>query len=245
MQKKLSIIIPCLDEDKNIASILESLFEVLDNTAIPYEILIVDDKSSDKTYEVASNWVALHDKSSSIRVVKKELERRGYGAVVKYGLSYASGEYAVFVSADSVDPINLLPMMYQCLESGIDLVQVSRYLKESDSSSIPLSYKSLQFIYRIAVRVALGRRIPDSTYAFKMFDRQKILSMGLSSNRFNISPEILFKAIIGRLNIQFIPGSQGTRNIGVSKFSFAKEGIGFGMCLVRAFLHRKRIIFWF
>lgn len=245
MKTKISIIIPCLNESKNIVFILESLIKIPGLTGIPHEILIVDDQSSDDTYKISKSWIDSQPHSTNIKVIRRDLERRGYGAVVKYGLAYASGEYAVFVSADHVDPINLLPMMYQYLEAGSDLVQVSRYLKENDSKSIPLSYKSLQFIYRLAVRLALAMNIPDSTYSFKMFNRKKIISMGLSSNRFNISPEILFKAILGQMNIRFIPGSQGVRTFGVSKFSFAKEGIGFGMCLIRAFLHRKRIVFWF
>jgi len=149
------------------------------------------------------------------------------------------------VSADLVDPINLIPRMYAELLNGSDVVQVSRYLEKANSITIPFSYKFFQFFYRIGVRIALGKHIPDSTYAFKMFDRAKILAMGVSSNRFNISPEIMFKCILAGLNVVFISGSQGTRVSGVSKFKFHKEGVGFGMCLLRAWLHRNQIIFWF
>jgi dolichol-phosphate mannosyltransferase len=55
----------------------------------------------------------------------------------------------------------------------------------------------------------------------------------------------MFKSILMGLNVRFIPGSQGIRINGISKFSFAKEFFGFSYCLVRAFLHRKKIISWF
>jgi len=72
-----------------------------------------------------------------------------------------------------------------------------------------------------------------------------MLSVGLSQNRFSISPEITFKSILMDSNIIYIPGAQGVRQRGVSKFVFFKEGLGFGYCLFRAFLHRTNLIYWF
>jgi glycosyltransferase involved in cell wall biosynthesis len=240
----LTIIIPCLDEEENVVNVLENVTEVLIANRINFELVVVDDQSADETLKRAEAW-CLARPTSNARVVYKELHRRGYGAAVKYGLAFAKGEYAVFVSADLVDPIHLIPKMYRELEAGVDVVQVSRYLELSDSSTIPFKYKFFQFFYRIGVQAALGKQIPDSTYAFKMFRRSKILAMGLSANRFNISPEIMFKSILANLNIKFIPGAQGTRESGVSKFKFRKEGVGFAMCLVRGWLHRNNIVFWF
>jgi len=244
MNELLSVIIPCLDEEENVQEVLREVTAVLMDSGIRYEIIVVDDQSSDATLHLAEQWVQLHP-NCNVRVIYKELDRRGYGAVVKYGLAFAKGDYAIFVSADLVDPISLIPKMYSELQNGSDVAQISRYLEKNNSSTIPFSYKFLQFFFRIGVRVALGEHIPDSTYAFKMFSRSKILSMGVASNRFNISPEIMFKSILAGLNVRFISGAQGVRAGGVSKFKFRKEGIGFGICLIRAWLHRNRLIFWF
>jgi dolichol-phosphate mannosyltransferase len=240
----VSIIIPCLDEEDNVKDILSSLLKALEANPIPYEIIVVDDQSRDATLTRAEQWLGQHP-GVNMRVLHKALHRRGYGAAVKYGLAYATGKYAVFVSADLVDPIHLLHQMYARLLEGADLVQCSRYLVKSDASTIPFSYKFYQFFFRIGVRIALGKYIPDSTYAFKMFDRAKIQAMGISANRFNISPEIMFKSILANLKIVFIPGSQGIRANGTSKFKFTKEGIGFGACLIRSFLHRHGLSYWF
>jgi dolichol-phosphate mannosyltransferase len=240
----LSVIIPCLDEEENIGNVLRNTTEFLSGADINYEVIVVDDQSVDSTLSNAEKWVSTHPKCR-VRIFHKELHRRGYGAAVKYGLAHAVGDYAIFVSADLVDPINLIPKMYGELNNGCDVVQVSRYLEKINSNTIPLSYKFFQFFYRIGVYVALGQHIPDSTYAFKMFRRSKILAMGVASNRFNISPEIMFKSILAGLKVVFISGSQGVRVGGASKFKFHKEGIGFGMCLLRAWLHRNKLIFWF
>jgi glycosyltransferase involved in cell wall biosynthesis len=244
MNPLLSVIIPCLDEEENVEGVLQDVTAMLLDSGLNYEVIVVDDQSSDATLHRAERWTNEHP-DLNVRVIYKELHRRGYGAAVKYGLAFAKGEYAIFVSADLVDPINLIPQMYSELQNGCDVVQVSRYLEKANSSTIPFSYKFFQFFYRLGVRVALGKNIPDSTYAFKMFQRSKILAMGVVSNRFNISPEIMFKSILGGLKVQFISGSQGVRVGGVSKFKFHKEGIGFGMCLIRSWLHRHQLIFWF
>lgn len=221
--------------------IISSLLQCMLNKGITYEIIIIDDQSDDNTFIIAKEYT----KYKNIKVYRKDLDRRGYGAVIKYGLAHASGDLVIFVSADLVDPINLIPSMYKKLADGYDLIQCSRYSNKSDSSTIPFSYKFYQFFFRRLVTLSLGKKIPDSTYAFKMFKRKKIMALGISSNRFNISPEIMFKASLANYKIAFIPGSQGVRQSGKSKFSFTKEGLGFLICLLRAFLHRKKIIYWF
>ena len=244
MKPLLSLIIPCLDEEDNICDVLLAVTTLLFDAGINYEVIVVDDQSTDATNSRAEQWTN-QNPARNVSIIYKDLHRRGYGAAVKYGLAFAKGDYAIFVSADLVDPINLIPGMYLELLNGFDVVQVSRYLEKSNSTTIPFTYKFFQFFYRIGVRLALGKYIADSTYAFKMFRRSKILAMGLVSNRFNISPEIMFKSILAGLNVLFISGSQGIRLSGESKFKFHKEGLGFGMCLLRAWMHRNGIIYWF
>jgi hypothetical protein len=55
----------------------------------------------------------------------------------------------------------------------------------------------------------------------------------------------MFKSVLAGYRYGFISAGQGVRETGTSKFNFKKEGIGFGMCLIRAFLHRLKIIYWF
>lgn len=241
----LTIVIPCLNEAENMSGILNSIQEVLLNQTFSTEIIVVDDQSDDKTFEVASKWAKEHAEIPT-RILVRPLHRRGYGAVVRYGAAHGTGRYCIFVSADAVDPIHLIPQLYAEMEKGSSLAQCSRYINTEDSGTIPFKYKFFQFFFRIGVRIALGQYIPDSTYAFKMFHRSEMLSVGLSQNRFSISPEITFKSILMQKGkVSYIPGAQGTRQIGVSKFIFRKEGIGFGYCLVRAFFHRFNLIYWF
>lgn len=240
-QLYLTVVIPCLNESKNICQAIDTVNNLISN--VDAEILVIDDKSDDETYEIAKKHIQIN-KYNNVRIITRDLERRGYGAVIKYAMAVSNAKFMLLYSADMVDPIHLLPRMLDYTQD-FDLVQVSRYLDEKDSESIPFTYKFYQFFYRIFVRVALGEKIKDSTYAFKLFNRSKVLALGISSSRFSISPEILFKALLSGYKVKFIRGSQTVRKKGESKFNFWNEGPGFTNCLIRSFLHRKKIAFWF
>jgi glycosyltransferase involved in cell wall biosynthesis len=244
-QLDLTIVVPCLNEVENIVGTLDNIYLTLKDEKLKYEIIVVDDVSEDDTFEVASRWAQEHIRQIHIKVIRRALHRRGYGAVVRYGTAYGSGKYCIFVSADNVDPVHMIPQMFDEMEEGAILAQCSRYIRAGDDDTIPFSYKFFQFFFRIGVQIAIGYKIPDSTYAFKMFRRRELLGVGLSSNRFNISPEITFKSILIGGQVSYLPGAQGVRQGGKSKFIFHKEGLGYGYCLIRAFFHRHRIIYWF
>jgi glycosyltransferase involved in cell wall biosynthesis len=241
----LTIVIPCLNEQENICLILDRIRDLIIQQDFASEIIVVDDQSDDQTLEFAEKWANTRGTDCLISLVKRPLRRRGYGAVVRYGVAQGAGRYCIFVSADAVDPIHLIPLLYKKMEEGYILAQCSRYLTAGDDSTIPFKYKFFQYFFRRAVFLALGEKIPDSTYAFKMFRRKEMLGVGLSQNRFSISPEITFKSILHGGRIAYIPGAQGTRERGVSKFIFRKEGPGFSYCLLRAFLHRHKLVYWF
>lgn len=243
---KLSVIVPCLNEAMNVDSVLYELSKTLSSITGKHEIVVVDDQSDDETYKKATDAAKRYQNEKiKISVVHKELQRRGYGAVIKYGLAHSNGDYVTFISADLVDPLHKLGEMYELIELGADLVQCSRYDKEQDSVSIPFKYKFYQFFFRKFVTLIFKKHYPDSTYSFKLFRRRKILALGISSNRFNVSPEIFFKSLLAGYDVRFVSAGQGIRLNGESKFNFRKEAIGYLMCLIRAFFHSRKIIYWF
>jgi len=241
----LTIVVPCLNEQENIKLILSALCEVMRASSIHYEIVVVDDKSDDKTFDLASEFAKEVADKVLIRILRRPLDRRGYGAVVRYGAAHGSGRYCIFVSADAVDPIQHIPDFFRKMQEGADLVQCSRYTAPGDANTIPFKYKFYQFFFRIFVRILFGLAIQDSTYAFKMFKRADMLAMGLTQNRFSISPEITFKVLLAGGKIELVPAGQGIRQRGVSKFNFFKESFGYMYILVRAGLHRSGLMYWF
>ena len=162
----LTIVVPCLNEVENIIGTLDNVYNTLKEHHLSYEIIVVDDISEDETFAVASAWAKQHEGLVPIKVIQRSLHRRGYGAVVRYGTAYGTGRYCIFVSADNVDPVHLIPELYREMEGGAILAQCSRYIRAGDDSTIPFSYKFFQFFFRIGVRISVGYGIPDSTYAF-------------------------------------------------------------------------------
>jgi glycosyltransferase involved in cell wall biosynthesis len=241
----LTIVIPCFNEQENIVFILEKVKNLIFKQNFKTEIIVVDDQSADKTFEVTNNWITANSENLHIKLIRRDFDRRGYGAVVRYGTAFGTGRYCIFISADAVDPIELIPEMYIEMEKGSCLVQCSRYLVETDNHTIPFKYKFFQYFFRKGVVLATGKRILDSTYSFKMFRRSDILALGITQNRFSISPEITFKSLLSGGKITYIAGAQSTRIYGISKFNFLKEGPGYLYCLFRCFLHRLKIIYWF
>lgn len=244
MTPSISIIVPCLNEVFSIGEVFQSVENLRVKSMLDgIELLILDDDSDDETAtragEESKRFPAL-----SPRVIRRPPPRRGYGAVIRYGLAHARGEFVVPLAADMVDPLELIPEFLSKMRSGADLVQCSRYIRAGDSGTIPFKYKFFQAIWRFLVRRMLGVEIPDTTYAFRMFRRTDALSMCLASNGFSLSPEIFFKTLLRGGRIEYIARAQGVRHHGVSKFIFRREGPGYAYVLVRAWLHRMGVCRW-
>lgn len=242
---ELSLVVPCLNEEENIPDVFTALSDLCRREGMASaELLVLDDGSTDGTYKTALQQSEKYPNLNA-RVIRRLKPRRGYGAVVRFGIAHSRGEYIVPVAADLVDPIDLIPEFLLRMRAGADLVQCSRYLTPGDEDTIPFTYKFFQAIWRRLVRVLIGCEISDTTYAFRIFRRADALAYGVSSNRFNISPDILFKTLLRGGKVDCIARGQGIRRRGVSKFVFRREGPGYAYVLIRAFLHRLNLVPWF
>jgi dolichol-phosphate mannosyltransferase len=241
---ELSIIVPCLDEEDNVQITLDKILEVMrSEDPSRWEILVCDDASSDRTFQRSLDYAAEHAEYR-IRTQRRQQPRRGYGAIVRHGIAHAHGTFCVPVSGDGVDPVELIPEMLEKARAGADLVQCSRYHQRSHADTIPLSYKSLQFCWRTLIRLVTGKKLPDSTYAFKMFRRVDVLSRGITANGFSIGPELFFKTLLAEGRIDYVFSGQSVRRHGKSKFYFRRELFGFSYVLLRVTFHRLGVL-WF
>lgn len=242
---ELSIIMACVNEERLLPSAVETLNNVVTQASLDVEVIVLDDESEDDTLQVATNLVerypALH-----IRVFHRIRHRRGYGAVVRFGMAYATGRYCCFVSADGLDPVDLIPEFVKRLRDGALHVQVSRYIRSEDRRNVQWKFRMYQVIYRALIRLLLGQSITDSTYGFRAFHRAYVMALGASSNRFNICPEITFKMLLSGARMDYMPGQPHPyRGGGSTKFQLPRETIGYAYVLIRAWVHRLNLIYWF
>lgn len=235
---EVSVIIPCLNEEQNVPSVVDKLVRLLDATNVFAEILIVDDCSDDYTFREA---FILSSRYPNVEALHKGLPR-GVGHAVRFGIEHARGRVGVIVMGDGVDPIAAIPdFRDQVLHEGAKLVLLSRYANPGDAWSIPRTYRLYQAIYRALCRAATGLPYRDPTYAYRAFDIDFARGLDLSSGGFEISPELTLKTWVGGGKIAELPGQQGRRLAGESKFVFSKEAYGYArVLLAAAVMYRTR-----
>lgn len=140
----VSVIIPAFNEAERISSSLEKALEYLRTQQYSWEIIVVDDGSSDDTVRVVRHY------EPDVRIIALGVNR-GKGAAVRTGMVAAQGEYRVFTDADFSTPITELPKILRELENGADICIGSRRLD-------PTSLKKHQPWYREAIGL-MGNKI--------------------------------------------------------------------------------------
>jgi dolichol-phosphate mannosyltransferase len=234
----VSVIIPCLNEEQNVPSVVDKLVRLLDATNVSAEILIVDDCSDDYTFREA---FILSDRYPNVHALHKGLPR-GIGHAIRFGIHHARGRVGVIVMGDGVDPIAAIPdFRDQILHEGAQLVLLSRYGNPRDAVTIPWTYRFYQSIYRRLCRLAVGLPHRDPTYAYRAFDLDFARGLNLTSGGFEISPELTLKTWVRGGKITELFGQQGRRIVGESKFIFSRQAYGYARVLLDAALtHRTR-----
>ena len=241
---ELSIIMPCFNEEATLPGALEALNNVITQASLDAEVIILDDESSDGTLSLATNLLESFP-ALRMHIFHRIRHRRGYGAIVRFGMAYATGRYCCFVSADGLDPVELIPEFVKRLRSGVHHVQVSRYIRPEDEHNVKWKFRVYQRVYRALIRIFLGKTIADSTYGFRAFHRACVMALGTSSNRFNICPEITFKMLLSGAKMDYIPGQPHPYiGGGSTKFQLPAETLGYAYVLLRAWLHRLHV-YWF
>jgi hypothetical protein len=153
--------------------------------------------------------------------------------------------YCLLLAADGAHPIEDLPRYVAEARKGAQLVQCSRYERPEDSANIPRRFKTYQSLYRAAVKALLGWDLRDPTCSFKLVDRTFLLAVGVRSSIGSLVPEIAFKTYLAGGRIVFVPGSQSFREKGISQFRFLQEVSSYAYVLLRAALHRARLLAWY
>ena len=240
---ELSILIPCLNEADSLPLLIERLEKLSISTDLDVETIILDDASTDDTIEVARMLQAGHA-GLNIRIIHRFEPRRGYGALIRYGLACATGRYSLLVAADGAHPIEMVGEYLARARQGAQLVQCSRYERPEDQEDIPPRFRTYQAVYRALVRLLLGWDIRDPTCSFKLVDRIYLLAIGIRQNGVAVVPEITFKVWLSGGKVVYVPGRQTFRRRGISQFRILREARSYGYVLLRAWLHRLGLS-WF
>ncbi len=219
--KFLSVIVPARDEEGCIASTIEHLTVELRLREVPHEIIVVDDGSSDRTWEIITS---LKTNIPALAPIQNQGDH-GFGRAVICGLDHMHGDAAVIVMADESDDCRDVVRYWENLNAGWDCVFGSRFIKGGATIDYPwtklvlnrLANKFLQFLFGIGLN--------DTTNAFKAYRKTVIDGCRpLISPHFNLTVEIPLKAIVRGYTWTTIPITWRNRRTGEAKLKIKEMG---------------------
>jgi dolichol-phosphate mannosyltransferase len=217
----LSVIIPARDEEGCIASTVEHLDLELRLHNVPHEIVVVDDGSTDRTWEILQE-VKTH--TLALAPVRND-GPHGFGRAIIHGLGHMTGDAAVIMMADESDDCRDVVRYWHKLNEGWDCVFGSRFMKGGGVIDYPwlklrvnrLANKFLQLLFNI--------QLNDTTNAFKAYRKTVIDGCSpLIAPQFNLTVEIPLKAIVRGYSWTVIPITWRNRRTGVAKLKIKEMG---------------------
>jgi dolichol-phosphate mannosyltransferase len=230
---KLSVLIPAYNEADSITGTVESIAARLDAERIDYEILVIDDSSTDDTQAVAG---ALGDANPRIRCFRSH-NPQGFGFAVRAGLDRFEGDAVAIVMADGSDHPDDIVGYFHVLEEGYDCAFGSRFISGSHVYEYPRFKLVLNRLANAGIRALFRHGYNDTTNAFKAYRREVIETIQpLLSNHFNLTVELPLKAIVRGHSYAIIPISWTNRQAGVSKLKIQEMGSRYLFIMLYVFL---------
>jgi len=164
---RLSVVIPAFNEGQRLPRTLRKVRDHLDRQGTPYEIVVVDDGSSDDTGEQA------RQAGGPLTTVHRNERNRGKGYSVRRGMLQARGELRLMTDADLSTPIEELPRLTARIDDGCHVVIASRALPDSNIEVRQAWYReSMGRLFNLIVRLLVVPGLQDTQCGFKLFTAQ-------------------------------------------------------------------------
>lgn len=164
LHKKISVVIPSFNEEGNIKIIVNALNEVLQKLAYKYELIFVDDGSSDKTLSILQEI-----SSNDPNVYYIELSRNfGHQNALKAGLDLASGDCIITMDGDMQHPPEMIPQLIEKWEEGFDIV----YTRRLEDKKLPAFKKITSKYFYKFINYISEIKIEEGTADFRLMDKK-------------------------------------------------------------------------
>jgi len=213
---KCSILIPTYNEKENIPELTKQIWKSF--SSIDFEIIFIDDNSPDGTAEVAEE---LADVYGNIKVLLRS-SKRGLASAVLDGIKASVGNVIAVMDADLQHPPNILPVMFEKVKNGYDIVVASRYV---EGGAVEGWSVWRRLVSRSAIKLAhlllpKTRDIKDPMSGFFMFKKKVVDQVKLNPLGFKILLEILVR---GKYSLVVeVPYTFKRRKKGESKLGFGE-----------------------
>lgn len=210
----LSLLVPFYNEEDNLTSLLENVVAV--PWSWPIELVLVDDCSKDKSWDLLQSWLLekkeeLNSRSISVSLFRHEINR-GKGIAIQKAISLASGAVLIVQDADGeYSPSEIPSLVKPILENKADVVFGSRF-RQNVSQAHRTYHYLVNRLLTLLSNLASGLHLTDMETCYKAFRRDIIKNIILKSERFGFEPEVTahlarLKIVVWELPISYYPRS--------------------------------------
>ena len=211
MNDYVSVVIPTLNEEKNIGKVIHGIRKNL--RCKRCEILVVDGRSSDNTVSVA--------KKLGARVI---YDNKGKGSALRKGFRSAKGNIIVSMDADLSNEPKELNLLVESIRIGYDVCMGSRFMVGGGSEDISGIRIFGNKFFVLMVNLLFGSKYSDMCYGYRSFKKKVINKLNLKEDGFGIETEININAMKAHLRIIEIPSTEKKREAGEEKLRTFSDG---------------------
>jgi len=226
MANNVSIVIPAYNEEDGIINVINEIETLLGEKNIEYEIIIVDDGSTDKTKEKV--------RSTNAKLIEHQ-QNRGYGAALKTGVIASIYDQIAIIDADGTYPANYLLDLIDS-KKGYDMVVGARTGK---NVRIPLIRKPAKWALNKLANFLTNYKIPDLNSGLRLFRKESLLKfLHILPDGFSFTTTITIAMLTSNHNIKYIPIDYNKR-VGKSKIRPIYDTLNFISLIIRMVIYFK------
>lgn len=216
-----SVVIPARDEEESLPPTLRSIAAEFNRCAISFEIVVVDDGSTDRT------WAVLQELKQEIPQLApiQNTGAHGFGRAVAFGIYESKGDAVVVMMADASDDPKDAVEYWRILQSGYECAFGSRFVKGGEVVDYPRVKLFVNRLANLFIKSMFTIPLNDTTNAFKAYRRNVIDGCRpFLAPHFNLTVEIPLKAIVRGFSWKVVPIRWQNRKHGVAKLKIKEMG---------------------
>jgi len=219
---KLSILIPVYNERNVVERALTQVLAAPLPENMERELIIVDDCSTDGTWEILARLASEH---AEIRLFRHE-RNQGKGAAVRSAIAHAAGDFCIIQDADlEYDPFEYPKLLRPLLDGRADAVFGSRYLSGEQRRVLPFWHTMINRTLTLVSNMFSNLDCTDMETCYKVFRTDLLKSIPIRSNRFGFEPEITMKVAKRKLRVYEVPISYHGRTYEEGKKIGWRDGV--------------------
>jgi glycosyltransferase involved in cell wall biosynthesis len=227
----VTVVVPAYNEERGIRGVLTELRGIAKAAGYPFEILVVDDGSSDRTAGILAEEQGID--TVPVKVLRND-GNRGYGYSLKTGIRDASHPIVVITDADGTYPNDRIPELVAKVRAGAAMAVGARSL---GSGSIPISRRPAKLVLNTLSNFLAGRRVPDYNSGLRAMRKDLVSRFEpILPDGFSFTTTITLAALTNGFAVEFVPIEYGKRE-GKSKIRPIRDTANFFNLIVRTVLY--------